>query len=153
MFKHKKNLLKRLLATALDYALYFLALSVYILLLGEDTADGTKSVTNLMALPLPFFWFVYFVVIEAHYGATLGHQALNLLVLGSNRKDISFTQALKRRLADLVDFSFLGVPAIILIRNSSKCQRLGDIWADTIVVDTKDREQYPLPYKKTIKNA
>jgi uncharacterized RDD family membrane protein YckC len=45
-------------------------------------------------------------------------------------------------LLDPIDILFYGIPAIIAIKNSDKHQRLGDMWAKTIVVDIKDAEQY-----------
>lgn len=80
-------------------------------------------------------------MIEAYYGATLGHQGFYLRVLSLNRKNIGFKQALKRHLLDLIDF-FYGIPAIIVIKNSDRHQRIGDLWARTIVVDMTDPEQY-----------
>jgi uncharacterized RDD family membrane protein YckC len=45
-------------------------------------------------------------------------------------------------LIDPVDFFIYAIPAIIAIKNTDKKQRLGDLWAKTIVVDTCDPEQY-----------
>jgi uncharacterized RDD family membrane protein YckC len=56
-------------------------------------------------------------------------------VLTIDRKEIEWTQALKRHLLDPIDILLYGIPAIIAIRNSDKHQRLGDMWANTIVVD------------------
>jgi len=108
---------------------------------GVDNEEGGKTVSGLMALPIPLFWFIYFVIIEAFYGGTLSHQGLNLKVLTLDRKDIEWTHALKRHLLDPIDILLYGIPAIITIKNSEKCQRLGDMWAKTIVVDIKDAEQ------------
>jgi uncharacterized RDD family membrane protein YckC len=93
-------------------------------------------------LPIPIFWFLYFVVVEAFYGATLSHQAFNLKVLKIDRKEISFAQALQRHLLDPIDILFYGIPAIIAIKNADKHQRLGDMWAKTIIVYINDPEQY-----------
>lgn len=115
---------------------------MYIMYFGQDNSEGGKTVSGLMALPIPIAWIIYFVVIEACYGATLAHQGLYLKVLTVDRNEIKWTQALKRHLLDPIDILFYGIPAIIAIKNSDKHQRLGDMWAKTIVVDTKDAEQY-----------
>ncbi|MGN6438626.1 MAG: RDD family protein [Agriterribacter sp.] len=138
---YKSNLGKRIAATLLDYALFGLPIYIYILVFGQDDGDGAKSVHGVMTFPIPVYWFLYFVVVEALYGATFAHQALNLKVLTLTRKRIGFTEALKRHLLDPVDYLFYGIPAIISISKSEKRQRLGDMWAETIVVDTKDPEQ------------
>ena len=143
-FKYKTNLKKRILATLLDYSLFLIPTYLYIMYFGQDNEEGRKTVTGLMALPIPIGWVIYFVVLEACYGATLAHQGLNLKVLTVERKNIGWTQALKRHLLDPIDILFYGIPAIIAIKNSDKHQRLGDMWAKTIVVDTKDAEQYYL---------
>lgn len=140
-FKTKTNLKKRIIATLLDYSLFLLSTYLYIMLVGHDNDEGGKTVNGLLALPIPIVWFIYFVVIEACYSATLAHQGLYLKVLTIDRKEIEWTQALKRHLLDPIDILFYGIPAIIAIRNSDKHQRLGDMWAKTIVVDTKDAEQ------------
>lgn len=141
-YKFKTNLKKRIWATIIGYGLFLLVFSVYVMFLGHDNDEGGKTVNGLLALPLPIVWFIYFVVIEAFYGATLGHQALYLKVLTLDRKEIEFSQALKRHLLDFIDILFYGIPAIIVIRNSEKHQRIGDMWAKTFVVDTSDPEQY-----------
>lgn len=141
-FKFKTNLRKRIYATLLDYGLYLLVFYVYVMFFGHDNDEGGQTVSGLLALPIFIAWFIYFVVIEAFYGATLGHQGFNLKVLTLNRKDIEFIQALKRHLLDPIDIFLYGIPAIIAIKNSDKHQRIGDMWAKTFVVDTTDPEQY-----------
>jgi uncharacterized RDD family membrane protein YckC len=140
----KTNLKKRIIATLLDYALFSLATFIYIMLAGHDNDEGGKTVNGLLALAIPTAWFIYFVVIEALHGATLGHQGLDLKVLTVDRNEIEFTQALKRHLLDPIDIFIYGIPAIIAIKNSDRHQRLGDMWAKTIVVDKKDKEQFLL---------
>jgi uncharacterized RDD family membrane protein YckC len=140
-FKTKTNLKKRIIATLLDYALFLISTYIYIVLVGHDNDEGGKTVNGFLALPIPMGWFIYFVVIEACYDATLVHQGLYLKVLTVDRKETEWTQALKRHLLDPIDILFFGIPAIIAIKNTAKHQRIGDIWAGTIVVDLRDKEQ------------
>lgn len=81
----------------------------YVTLFGHENDEGGQTVSGLLALPIFIGWFIYFVVIEVFYGATLGHQVFNLKVLPLNRKDIEFTQALKRHLLDWLDILFYGI--------------------------------------------
>lgn len=141
IFKFKTNLIKRIYATIIDYGLFFLFIIVYTMYFGYENEEGGKSVNGLLALPIFIVWLFYFIVIEAYYGATLGHQGFYLRVLSLNRKKIGFKQALKRHLLDPIDF-FYGIPAIIVIKNSDRHQRIGDLWARTFVVDMTDSEQY-----------
>jgi uncharacterized RDD family membrane protein YckC len=140
-FKYKANLKKKIFATILDYTLFSLPTFMYVMFFGQDNEEGGRTVNGLMALPIPIFWLIYFVIVEAIWGATLGHQGLDLKVVTTNRKSTDWTQNLKRHLLDPIDL-FWGIPAIIAISNTDKHQRLGDLWAGTIVVDIKDPEQY-----------
>ncbi|CAM3990713.1 RDD family protein [Flavobacterium antarcticum] len=146
---YKSNLTKRIFATLIDYGIYFMFFSIYILIFGSDNSEGGKTVSGILATPLSLAWFLYFVVIEALNGATLGHHCFDLKVVTTGRMKISFGHALKRHLLDPLDILFYGIPAIIAIKNSDKRQRIGDMWAHTIIVDTKDPEQY-LPAKSRL---
>ena len=139
---YKTNLKKRIIATILDYAVITIPTYLYVMYFGHDNDEGGKTVSGLLAFPIPTAWFLYFVVIEAVCGATLAHQGLNLKVLTLERGEIDFVHAFKRHLLDPIDIFCWGIPAIITIRNTDKHQRLGDLWAKTIVVDTKDSDQY-----------
>jgi uncharacterized RDD family membrane protein YckC len=141
-YKFKTNLKKRIYATLLDYGIYVIFFFLYVDFFGHDASDGGKVVNGFLALPLLIVWFIYFVILEAFYGATPGHLVLSLKVVLLDRKEIGFEQALKRHLLDSIDILFYGIPAIIAIRNSDRHQRIGDMWAKTIVVDTIDQEQY-----------
>ena len=74
-------------------------------------------------------------------GNTLGNylQKLKVVSIQESKKDINFGQALKRHLVDMLDvWFFLG---IILFKNTKYNQRLGDLWAKTIVIDKTDPKQ------------
>jgi len=101
--KTKANLKKRIIATFLDYALFGFSAYLYIMLVGDDNNEGGKTVSGFLVLPIPITWFIYFVVIEAYYSATLAHQGLYLKVLTSGRKEIEWDQALKRHMLDPID--------------------------------------------------
>ncbi|MDX9852965.1 MAG: RDD family protein [Tenuifilaceae bacterium] len=141
-FEFKSNFAKRILATLIDYAICYAFCYLYVIYIGDDDGRGGKSVNGLLALVVLLIWFAYFVIVEAMYGATLAHKVLGLKVLTLKRNEIEFKHAFKRRLLDIIDIYFYGIPALIAIKHSSTHQRLGDMWAGTIVVDTKDPEQF-----------
>lgn len=124
---------------------FFITFFIYLELFGVDDNEGGKSISGLLALPICIYWFIYFIYVEALYGGTLGHQALNLRVVNINGKEIGLTQALKRHLCDWAELSLFGIPAIIVIKTTEKHQRLGDLWANTVVIDLKDLEQLNIP--------
>ena len=141
-FQYRTNLKKRFLASFIDYLIIFILTFLYIQKFGEITEDGAMAVSGIKTVPLILIWLIYFVGVEGYQGATLGHKAFNLLVLKENRKPIDFIDAFKRHLLDPFDFFMFAIPAIIAINNTDRKQRLGDLWAKTIVVDLTDNEQF-----------
>lgn len=141
-YSYKPNLKKRFLASFIDYSLIMAFNIYYMVKFGNIVDNHTYKIEGWLGLPILIIWFFYFVIIETYYGATLGHKALDLLVLTENRRKIGFKEALKRHLLDPIDFFLYGIPAIIAIKYTEKKQRLGDLWANTIVVDITDSNQY-----------
>ena len=141
-YEYKPNFKKRILATILDLTIYWLLYYLYLGFFGEATENGGFAVWNFKTVPLFIIWFVYFVVIEGTNGATLGHHAFNLKVLTVKRDKIGMTEALIRHVLDIIDIYWYGIPALIAIKYTEKHQRLGDLVAKTIVVDTEDLSQY-----------
>ena len=117
-------------------------IDLYIQKFGEIAEDGEMAVSGVKSVPLILAWLIYFVGVEGYQGATLGHKVLNLLVLKDTRQTIDYVDALKRHLLDPFDFFMYAIPAIVAINNTDKKQRLGDLWAKTIVVDITDNEQF-----------
>jgi len=122
---------KRVFATIIDYGVFFLIMWVYMMYFGEETNEGYE-VNGIMTLPILILWFFYFVLVEGFWQATIGHQLLNLKVCQDNYKEIDIGHSFKRRILDMIDFMFFGVPAFIAIRNNEKNQRIGDMYAKTI---------------------
>lgn len=137
---NKPHLSKRIIATIIDYGIYYLFFFIFIGILGEDNGEGGKHVTGILGLVPIIIWFLYFVFMEATFNATLGHQLFNLEVRSIDGSKIEFTQALRRRLLDFIDLGFLGIPAIIAIKNTEHHQKLGDLWAKTKIVKIQDKK-------------
>ena len=128
----------RVAATLIDYGIYFLLVYLYLNFFGEKNESGSMEVRNAMALPVFIFWFCYFVLTEALNQATPGHDICKLVVVKSKGEKITIGDAFKRRIVDLIDITFYGIPALICIYNTPKFQRLGDLFADTVVVKKSD---------------
>ncbi|MBE7175172.1 MAG: RDD family protein [Mucilaginibacter polytrichastri] len=126
----------------IDYSIVIFITYHYISFFGEKGDDDTSNVYGVMMLPPFALWFVYFVVAEGVDGGTLMHQLFKLKVLSEQRTKIGMTAAFKRHLLDRIDFFIYGLPAVIAIKFSAKHQRLGDMFARTIVVDKTDAQQY-----------
>lgn len=81
--------------------------------------------------------FVYFIIMEAVQGATVGKMVLGICVVKLDGSDISWGQAIVRNLLRIVDQLPAAIPYLlgaVLILNSSRRQRLGDRLAGTVVV-------------------
>mgnify|MGYP001573446928 CR=1 FL=1 len=142
-FIYKPNFKKRIIATILDYGFFLLLFYVYVMYFGEPNAEGGYTASGFYALPIPIMWFIYFVIIEANLGGTVGHHGLGLKVVKlKNRRDIGISEAFKRHLLDPIDILIYGIPAFLTVKFSEKHQRIGDMVANTIVVDTSDPEQH-----------
>jgi len=137
--ENKKNIGKRFVAGLIDYALLYSLIFAYLYSFGEPNNNGGFSVTGIAAI-LPFIlWFVIIVLTEVFYGATLGNSIMNLKpksLISSNGK-LTFGQTIKRHLFDPIDMFPFGIIGILTIKNSNKNQRLGDIIANTTVVEVK----------------
>jgi len=129
------NISKRATATLVDFFIYLPIWIAYVVYFGEANEDGGYSVSGIKGLPLLAFWFLYFPGMEFFKGQTFGHMIAGLEVVTITGNSISFGQAFKRRLLDIIDlFPFFGLVAYITVKNTDRNQRVGDIWAKTIVV-------------------
>ena len=137
---NKPYLSKRIIATIIDYGIYYLFFFIFIGFFGEDNGEGGKHVTGLLSLVPILVWFIYFVLFEATFYATLGHQLFELEVRNIDGSKIDFTQALRRRLLDFIDICMFGIPAIVAIKNTDHNQRLGDLWAKTKIIKVQDKK-------------
>ena len=83
---------------------------------------------------------------EQWFGATIGNLLVGLKPISIlknkyiliNENKLTFGQSFKRHLLDPIDMFFFGLVGIVTIKNSDKNQRVGDIWAHTIVVKKTD---------------
>ena len=133
--KTEPKLLKRSVATIIDYGLYLIFFSWLVVTYGAPNDEGGYTLSNDPKGSWIFVvWIIYFPIIESIRGQTLGKLILGLRVVTKNGNPISFGQACKRHLLDMIDFFFFGIVAIITIKNTPDHQRVGDLWAKTIVI-------------------
>ncbi len=131
----KPNVGARFLAGFIDYTIIIVVNSLLIYTLGKPNLEGTYELNGWPVLILFVFWGFATIGIEQLFGATLGNGIVGLKPVKENFEKITFTQSLKRHLLDPVDMFFFGLVGIVIIKNTPNNQRVGDIWAKTIVVD------------------
>lgn len=133
--KTEANFRNRIPATIIDYTLFYAFFFIYAYVFGEPDEEGGHTVRGFATLVVPFVWFLYFPVVESIGGQTLGHKIMGIKVVSKSGKPIDLSQAVRRRLADMIDLQFFfGLIGYLVVRNSPDHQRLGDMWAGTIVV-------------------
>ena len=128
---------RRIAAGFIDYTIIYLFSFFIIILLGEPVPDGSYYELNgIPALTLIVFWLLMTVGIEITAGATIGNLLLGLkaIPMGGQYRKLTFLESFKRHLLDPVDMFFFGLIGIIVIKNTEKNQRIGDLWAKTIVI-------------------
>lgn len=137
--KVKSNVGNRILAGISDYIIIFAFTFTFIYYFGEPNNEGGYTVTGFLALVPILFWGIMTVGFEQWFGRTFGNYAVDLkaISLKNNQEKLTFIQSLKRHLLDLIDMSFFGLVGVLTIKNTDKHQRLGDLWANTVVVSTK----------------
>ena len=134
----KSQLRKRIFAGLFDYLIIFSFLFIFIQLFGETTAEGEKQVNGLPMLIPIIFWGIMTIGVEQLFGRTLGNYAVDLKPISIENTKLTFGQSFKRHMLDPIDMSFFGLIGILLIKNTENNQRLGDIWAKTVVINTKE---------------
>jgi uncharacterized RDD family membrane protein YckC len=149
---------RRFVALLIDVIM--LGIFQYLILMGISAmglhASGNKTPTQGDAYDMFVYWLshldtysvllivvitiiplVYFTVMEAVQGATVGKMVLGIRVVKLDGSDIGWSQAIVRNLLRIVDELPPAIPYLlggVLILNSSRRQRLGDRFAGTVVV-------------------
>lgn len=136
----KPNLKKRLFAGLIDYSIIFIFTYLIFDIWGETNAEGKIHVIGFPALSIFIFWFIWTIGFEQFFGATYGNSLFKLKPISIRKNHLKLTlgQSIKRHLVDLIDLSPIGLG---LLKNTENNQRLGDIWAETVVIDVTDQNQ------------
>ena len=134
--KPHKSVGDRFVAGLIDYAIIFGFFIYFAYTFGEPNGEGGYTVSGLPALIPMGFWAIMTVGLEQFFNATLGNLIIGIKPVSLEKTNTkpSFSQSLKRHLLDPVDMFFFGFIGYILIKNTQHNQRVGNIWAKTVVV-------------------
>ena len=141
----RPNIRRRAVANIIDYGIFLVFFSIIAKTFGHPNNEGGYTLTGVALLWIPFFWTLYFPIVESIKGRSLGKMILGLTVVDKRGGAISVIQAFQRRFLDFIDFSMFGLVAYIVVKNTPNNQRLGDLWAETIVVGEDESD---CPYCK-----
>jgi uncharacterized RDD family membrane protein YckC len=97
-----------------------------------------KVVTGVPALWVLLATAAYWVVPEWLFSITLGKLFCGLRVVCIDGKKITFSQSLQRNLLRLIDAFAFYLMGFLVAKLTPLHQRLGDLWAKTLVVKTSD---------------
>lgn len=101
---------------------------------GDPTA-AMGTLTTVQSI-LGILAFLYFVVMEALTGQTIGKMVMGVRVVRADGTPISWKEALIRNILIIIDGLFVYLVGAIFIWTSPLKQRLGDKLASTVVVRT-----------------
>lgn len=141
--KTNPNIGSRFLAGFIDYLIIYSVTFILIFAIGEPNDEGVYSLNGAPALISIIFWFIITVGLECGLGGTIGNSIVGLKAIpisGINR-NLTFGESFKRHLLDPIDMFFFGFVGIIAIKNTERNQRVGDLWAKTIVVPMKSLDK------------
>ena len=129
---------RRFLAVLVDSILLGIVFGVIGALFGQSQASGgnvSVSLTGVPAMVTFVIFFLYFIVLEAVLGATLGKLLLGIRVVDVEGSRISWGASILRNILRIIDaLPFAYILGAILIWTSARKQRLGDRAARTVVV-------------------
>ncbi|WP_299313226.1 RDD family protein [uncultured Aquimarina sp.] len=137
------NIGKRFLAGFVDYLIIYTFIFLILYIYGEPDSSGEYSVTGIPALFPLLFWGIMTIGMELWFGATIGNSLVGLkpIPISEQNRKLSFGESLKRHLLDPIDMFFFGLIGIIAINNTERNQRVGDLWAKTLVVKTENLKE------------
>lgn len=135
---------RRWLGAFIDYIIYIVIYSVLLYALGtaqmNEEGSTTYAATGIAALFIICgTWFLLFPAIEAiNNGQTIGKAIVGVRVKKLNGDKANFGLVLVRHLFDFVDYMpFFGIVGLIVAGNTNNNQRVGDLVAQTIVVNSR----------------
>ena len=135
----------RFVATIIDAIIIVVIVGILVIpfLVAAIAANVTnRSVSAFSLGPIIAFivvglvvWFLYFILLEGHYGQTVGKMALSIKVVReADGAPIDYGDAAVRTILRIIDGLFDYLVGAIFIWTSDKKQRLGDRVAHTVVV-------------------
>ena len=139
----------RSLGQLLDVLIRFGLFYVVVLFAGlMSAATGTTPAIVIIIVGSFFIIFGYPALLEARWnGQTVGKRAFGLRVVTVEGSPVGFRHSAIRSMLQIVDFFIppIGVTATCVSLLNTRNQRLGDIFAGTIVLRERTGASFPVP--------
>ncbi len=129
---------QRIAAFAIDFAVVSVAVSILSTLLVVLFHEMNMFIYFLLILP----YFIYNLVSEIiTNGQSIGKKALGIKVMKLNGDKLHAFDFLMRWVFRSVEILLsLGIIAIVMISSTARAQRLGDMFADLVVIRTRNND-------------
>ncbi len=135
----KPNIPRRFFAGLIDYTLVIGLFYAFLFSFGVPESDGEYTIKGFITLVPIALWFLILILPEVVLGATIGNLIVGLKPksLTKNTGELSVGQSIGRHLFDVLDM--VPLIGIVTIKNTARNQRLGNLWAETIVVENNQK--------------
>lgn len=124
---------KRILGGIIDIVVIVIFVIIWSFIFGTNIA-GVQTVSGIPALAEFLVIILYYIVLDATTGKTIGKYIVKTKVVNAQGGKISWGQSIGRNLMRIIDGLFVYLVALIAIAASKDKQRLGDMVAKTYVV-------------------
>lgn len=128
---------RRIFATIIDGVVLSVILNILGRILDVEVPTGSLDLTTLSfngSALAAVVVLVYYTVFEGMSGRTLGKLATGIRVVDENGNQPGFVSALVRTLLRFIDGIGVYLVGFIIVVNSARRRRLGDMAAKTLVV-------------------
>jgi uncharacterized RDD family membrane protein YckC len=127
----------RFIASFIDNCFILGICITIIVIFGEKVKANSYHLGGIKAMAIPAIWISYFIILEKECNGTLGRRLMKIQVVSLKESKLTYLQIIKRRLCDPIDIWWcFGLLGILLIKKTEFSQRIGDMWAQTIVIKT-----------------
>ncbi|HYF29793.1 MAG TPA: RDD family protein [Chitinophagaceae bacterium] len=133
---------RRLFAWIIDLMILLAYLWITDILISEILSDYWTAQDWLVVLYLLPYFFYHLIMEISLNGQSIGKKAMSIKVITLEGGQPSLSQYIIRWMFRIFDIGLFFVPAFFSIILSARSQRVGDIVAGTIVIDTKARTSW-----------
>ena len=137
----KASIFRRISSGFVNYLIFLIFVFLIFIFFGYEDSNGEIVVSFHHGLLIMIFWPLFNILSEYFFGRTIGNYIVSIkpISLIDEESKLTFTQVFKRHFIYWIDFSIVG---LILLVATEKKQRLGDIWAKTIVVKEFKKKEF-----------
>jgi uncharacterized RDD family membrane protein YckC len=128
---------RRIIAVILDFIVVWSVISAIVILVPRRLLEdgfARKGPAVLIPIGLCMVGLLYYVLLEAFFGATPGKGIVGIQIRRSDDEDCDFRASLIRNVLRVLDAMAVYLVGFLVALCSKSRQRIGDLAADTIVV-------------------